>query len=137
MWLKVYQIGKDPIWSVKQGTRLWYQTTGSIQLLYVCFWSCMFISFCEVKESMSWVGGAFCQGLICWWLFIQRSSDLLFSMPSSFLYVIPFYVQCFKISWLYTGHAFSMYTWCCIRFPVHMVYLKVGKYKKKNPGSSS
>lgn len=91
----------------------------------------MFILFCEV-ESMSSVGDAFCQGLICQWLFIQRSFDLLFSMPSSFLYVIPFMCNVLKISWLYTGHAFSMYTWCCICFPVHMVLFKSRKKRKKN-----
>lgn len=45
--------GKDPIWCVKQGTGLWYQTAGSVQLLRVCFKGCMFISFCEVKEHVS------------------------------------------------------------------------------------
>lgn len=39
--------------------------------------------------------------------------------------VSPFYVQCFKISRFYTGHAFAMYTRCCIRFPV--LYLKSRK----------
>lgn len=61
MWLKVNQIGEDPVWSVKQGTKLWYQTTGSIQLLSVCFlkshvhmcsvkWrACLQLAMCSVK----------------------------------------------------------------------------------------
>lgn len=73
--------------------KLW--SDGSVQLLSVRLESCMFILFCEV-ESMSSVGDAFCQGLICRWLFIQRSFNLLFSMPSSFLYVLLFMCNVFR-----------------------------------------
>lgn len=89
MWLKVTQIGEGPIWSVKWETRLRYQTTGSVQLLL-----CLFLQLACSYRSVKWKRACLelavrsVKALFRRWLFIRRISDLLFSMPSSFLYVI-------------------------------------------------
>lgn len=138
MWLKV---GKDPVWSVKQGTRLRYQVTGSVRFLSVCFWkSCMFISSSCEAESMSPPGAdAFCL-MICLICSNNSSSstalDLLLSMPFLLLFSLPFlssfYVQCFSDSLDYIQDMPFQCTLDVVYvFQSLWFYLKVGKYKEK------
>ena len=95
MWLKVNQRGKDPIWSVKQGTRLRYQTTGSIQLFSV------FFSFLELHVHIV-LWRACLQSAMCSVkaLFVDDSSSIVAliccsACPLLFCTLPLCYVQCF------------------------------------------
>lgn len=64
--------------------------------------------------------------------FIQRSFDLLFSMPSSFLYVNPFYVQCFKnILIIYRTCLFIVHSVLYTFSSPYGLFKSRGKRKKK------
>lgn len=103
--------------------RLLDQVTSHVQLYFVCFiflfdiacsfscvqWrACLQSAVCLVKPYLSKISP------------LSRSRTCL-ACPLLFCTLYAFHVQCFKLCWFYTGHAFSVYTWCCIRFPVHIV----------------
>lgn len=103
--------------------RLLDQVTSHVQLYFVCFiflfdiacsfscvqWrACLQSAVCLVKPYLSKISP------------LSRSRTCL-ACPLLFCTLYAFHVQCFKLCWFYPGHAFSVYTWCCIRFPVHIV----------------